>query len=619
MNSSIKLRKHNNNRSTSSKSKALTNENRNKEMLLAIEDTKKYYQIYYSNPNPLFLSQLKTKILNIFLSHYNLNDISVINKILKKYNYFETINLGPYNPQKNSKKTARIRNGKGRERITEGEKNKKEKEKKDKEIESLNIINRIIDGLGKHLSISEKIKNLTITNFEFDRNFALNLSTGIINNKSIEKLSINNCKITIDNYEILLKGLLNHEKIQYLNLSNNIDFDDKYGDIIGRIISRQTYRRDLAIWLCGLRNEKPLTNDYTLGLISINLNGNKLSNLSAESITTSLASDQYIRSIILTNNSFERDSCKKFIYMLRRNLTLLNVDLRGNPGYDENIKYRLVLKMSKNIRYLYYQFQNKVFTLSEYKKFTKFIDASFYETNIPEDIIKQFNDNIHNDEGKLKISTNINKKNNMNIKTQDKSNIINKDKNNSIEKEDSKNKKINSKEKNISHPSINSNSKNKKINNIKHNNLSESKKKYKEGIIINNKIDNKYNKSLSIDKNYTNKLLQENLLLKRKIIEFKAKEIQKKLGKQINLPDNNVNLENNFNEIDELLDKLNKVMNPTKIKNNTKFSNNKNLNKNKERKINNINKNKLKDYNKNEDSINEKEDKFNNIDYFDII
>ena len=618
MNSSIKLRK-NNNKSTSSKRKALTNENRNKEMLLAIEDTKNYYQIYYSNPNPLFLSQLKTKILNIFLSHYNLNDISVISKILKKYNYFETINLGPYDPKKNSQKTTRIRNGKGREPITEGEKNKKEKEKKDKEIESLNIINRIIDGLGKHLSLSEKIKNLTITNFEFVRNLALNLSNGIINNKSIEKLSINNCKISIDNYEILLKGLLNHEKIQYLNLSNNIDFDDKYGDIIGRIISRQTYRRDLAIWLCGLRNEKPLTNDYTLGLISINLNGNKLSNLSAESITTSLASDQYIRSIILTNNSFERDACKKFIYMLRRNLTLLNVDLRGNPGYDENIKYRLVLKMSKNIRYLYYQFQNKVFTLSEYKKFTKFIDTSFYATNIPEEIIKQFNDNIHSDEGKLEMPTNINQKNNMSIKIQDKSNIINKGKNNSIEKDDSTNKKINSREKNISHPSINSNSKNKKINIIKHNNLSESKKNKKQGIIINNKIYNKNNKSLSIDKNYTNKLLQENLLLKRKIIEFKAKEIQKKLGKQINLPDNNDNLENNFNEIDELLDKLNKVINPMKIKNNTKFINNKNVNKNEERKNNNINKNELKNYNKNEDSINEKEEKFNNIDYFDII
>ena len=60
-------------------------------------------------------------------------------------------------------------------------------------------------------------------------------------------------------------------------------------------------------------------------------------------------------------------------------------------------------------------------------------------------------------------------------------------------------------------------------------------------------------------------------------------------------------------------------MNPMKIKNNTKFNNDKHVNKYEERKINNINQNELKDYNKNEDSINEKEEKFNNIDYFDII
>ena len=40
--------------------------------------------------------------------------------------------------------------------------------------------------------------------------------------------------------------------------------------------------------------------------------------------------------------------------MLRRNTTLLNIDLRDYPGYDDNIKYRLVLKMSKNIKHLYF-------------------------------------------------------------------------------------------------------------------------------------------------------------------------------------------------------------------------------------------------------------------------
>lgn len=231
MYSSKKLRKKNKIIKTT-RSKTLTNFHQKNEMPLAIEDTKKYYQIYYSNPNPLFISQLKTTTLNIFLTNYTLNDISVINKILRKYTYFKEINLAPYDPLKKSQKSTKFKNE--REPITQGEKNKKEKEEKDKEIEHLNIIN-------KHLSLSKNIENLSIFNFNFDQKLALNLSEGIINNKSIKKLNLNNCQLSIDAYEILLKGLLNHEKIEYLNLSNN-NFEDKYGNIIGRIISRQTYR-----------------------------------------------------------------------------------------------------------------------------------------------------------------------------------------------------------------------------------------------------------------------------------------------------------------------------------------------------------------------------------------
>ena len=60
---------------------------------LAIEYAKKCYTIYNTNPNSLFISLLKTTSLNIILSNYNLNDISVMNKILKKYFYFNNITL----------------------------------------------------------------------------------------------------------------------------------------------------------------------------------------------------------------------------------------------------------------------------------------------------------------------------------------------------------------------------------------------------------------------------------------------------------------------------------------------------------------------------------------------
>ena len=348
-----------NNKSKTERSKTTGNYYRKTKKLtenqLAIEETKKLYQKYYENPNPLFISQLKTETINLYLSNFKYNDIIVINKILNKYYFFKYLTLAPEDPNRKNKTN---RNKNGREPITEGEKVKLAKEKRDQEIENMHKINKITSGIGKHLITSDNLIVLSIMNFDIDQSFAQNLSKGISENKSIHVLCINNCKMSIESYEMLLKGLLNHEKIEYLDLSNN-NLGDKYGNMIGRIIARQTYRRDQEIWLYGLRNEFPLTNDYTLGLIKINLDGNLLSSYAADCITTSLASDQYVRSIILTNNSMDTNSCKKFIYMLRRNMTLLNIDLRENPGYDENIKIRLVMKMSKNIHNLYIQFKNK--------------------------------------------------------------------------------------------------------------------------------------------------------------------------------------------------------------------------------------------------------------------
>ena len=42
-----------------------------------------------------------------------------------------------------------------------------------------------------------------------------------------------------------------------------------------------------------------------------------------------------------------------FIKIMRKNNVLLNLDLQNNPGYDEEIHARIVMKMSKNIKILY--------------------------------------------------------------------------------------------------------------------------------------------------------------------------------------------------------------------------------------------------------------------------
>ena len=269
------------------------------------------YQKYYANPNIYILNQLKENYLALYLNHLSIKDISILSEILLKYFYFQQIELSPSDPQKSESTNKRYKNN---------------KEIREKQEKLRNMANKILVGISKHLSLSKTILNLSIINFDLIPKYCEYLSKGIIDNKSLQGLKISNCQIQLKSYELLLKGLLYHTAITYLDLSNN-NFGDRYGNMISRIIIRQAQRRDQIIWSYGLRNEKPLNNDYKKGLISINLSGNKLGNDSAELIANALGTDQYLRAIYLNENKIENSSCKKFIYMMRKNLCLLTIDL----------------------------------------------------------------------------------------------------------------------------------------------------------------------------------------------------------------------------------------------------------------------------------------------------
>ena len=583
-----KSRSKSKNKTTRSKTSSnfFNKEKKIKENDMALEDTGKYYQKYYEAPNSLFTSQLKTTSIKIFLNSYKLNDVLVMARIFSKYKYFKSFILAPTDPSKKNSKVVR-RNP--REPITEGEKLKISRQNKDAEVERLNMINRITIGLGRHLAITDQLSELTIDSFDIDRKFAQNVSYGIMKNNSLETLNVNNCKMGIEAYEILLKGLLNHIKIGTLNLKNN-NMGDKFGNMIGRIIARQTYRRDQIIWLYSLRNEIPKNNDHTIGLISLDLSRNELSSYSADCITTALASDQYVRSIILTYNQFDKESCKKFIYMLRKNMGLLNIDLRHNPGYDDNVKKRLVMKMSKNIRYLSSQFKNGVYTEEEYKKLKKYINPSFFNDNIPKEIVQFYNKNLQ--------SNILNSFLNINTETsKDRSNSKNKNKNNNnkVMSDIQNNKKENSYS-NVSKnsPSILNSNSNKKNKNNKKN-------------VIKNVSGNGDGNAQNKD---SDKLLQENLILKRIILELKAQNIQKEYGKKLNVPKfyNENNLNKNYQKANKLFDDLEQIMytiGSDKKENGAKNNNNNINNKSNDKKLNDI---KLNDKKLNEKKLNDKKE-----------
>ena len=541
---------------------------------MAIEDCKRLYQKYYSYPSSSLLNQLNENNLKLYLERLTFKDISVISKLLSKYYYFQQIEVSMFDP--NKLETTTTRKTYRPIILSKEEISKIENEKKIKLKDAKNMINKIIVSISNHLSNSNSIISLSLNKIELNQKYFEILSKGIINNNSLQSISITDSKILLNSYELLLESLLNHNLLYYLDLSNN-NFGDKYGKMISRIIIRQFQRRDQIVWSFGLRNEIPLTNDYKKGLIYINLNGNNLSKDSADSISNALNSDQYIRAIHLNNNKFDNYSCKKFIYMMRNNLSILTIDLRGNPGYNNYIHSRLVMKMSKNIRYLYQQYKKGEYSEEEFESFKIFIDVSFFDVDIPQNIVEFYNNNLPENLNENEI--NEKKLNNENIKT------------------DIEEKKV------MTHIKVEDEEEENDFN-LNNRNIN---------------IFNKINKSANVAEE-NKKLYNENLRLKKQIIELKAINLQKKLNGEINhnknISNNNINIKNNndsnnesksdiendYQKVELLIKELNDLMN--------KIEKKKSKQKSKHKKKNNDNNEKEKEIiigNKKEININNKE------------
>ena len=391
---------------TSSSSKRLLNSTSNKKLinssssssslkraqqqpyLKAVEAYRKLCIKSYTTPNPSFIALLKTGNLNIFLDNYTLKDIININKIISKHYIFKQIILSPFDLQKGESNDHRRSKPKTSSSLplTQVE---KDKEQREHQQSKLQMLYHIVQAIAKNLCMSNKVNFFSLYQLTLTKEHTSFISEGINENKSLQGFFVRNCTLPLDAYEILLKGLLTHERVEFLDLSEN-NLTDKYGNMISRIIARQTQRRDQVIWAYGLRNERPLTNDYTKGLISINLSGNKLGEMSAEQISNALMYDQYIRAIDLSSNDFSDNACKKFIYMMRKNRTLLMINLKDNPGYDLNIHARLVMKMANNIKVLYQQFRDRKFEMEEFVSLKGFIDPTFFDVDMPEEIAREF-------------------------------------------------------------------------------------------------------------------------------------------------------------------------------------------------------------------------------------
>ena len=536
------------------KSQRSKSQNRKNEKLSAIEELKRLYHKYNLYPTTSLLNQLNSKYIKIFFNEFSIRDITVLSQILSEFYFLQSIQISPHDPEKPEEITSKRKYLPAF--VLQKENKRKLKERKMKQVKYKTMFNKIIYALAKQISKSKQIISLLLNKLEFNEKYSQILSKSISDNNSLQNFGITNSKLDLNSYEILLESLLNQNVLSFLDLSNN-DFGDKYGYMISRIISRHSQRRDQVIWFYSLRNELPPSNEYKKGLMFINLNGNNLSKDSAECISSVLYSDQYIRAIYLNNNKFDNSSCKKFIYMMRKNLTILTIDLRENPGYDEDIHHRLVLKMSKNIRYLFQQYKMKEYTKDEFEQLKEFIDISFFDVNIPQDIVEFYNNNIPttiNTDDEKEEGYDLSEEYKKNIKTEFEGNQINKIKNKILGNDEDIDKIKNNKYNNTNYMDINSNI------------LEENKKLY-----------------------------AENIKLKKQIIELKAKKLN--LGKDLN---NNIEskenkiiktesvLEDDYNKVELLINELNELMNKIEektaiIENNKKLNVNKKLKDSKEK------------------------------------
>ena len=540
---------------TSSNWTQRTQRRRKNQKLLAIEECKRLYQKYYAYPSSSLLKQLNENCLNLFLEDLNYSDVNVIRELLQKFYHFQQILISPTDP--NKPEPICIRRKSRPTRLTEGEKNHLERIKKSKEKNTTHLIYRLIICISKHLPLTKSLISFALDGIELIKKYCEYITKGLSKNKSLQFLSITNSKMPLDSYNFLVESLLDHPSLSFLDLSNN-NFDDKYGKIINRLIARHMQRRDQIIWSYGLRNEMPLTNDYKKGLISINLNGNNLSSDAAEYISSALYSDQYIRAVYLNNNKMDKPSCKKFIYMMRKNLYILTIDLRGNPGYDNSIHPRLVMKMSKNIRFLYQQYKKGEYSEDEFEGLKQFIDITFFDVDIPQNVVDFYNDNLpenmdedeDKDDNEVKTGLEVNK--NMSDIPEARE-----------EDED----------------------------------LTKTGK-------ISNNINDKSNKSFNIVEE-NKKLYTENLKLKKQLIELKVKNLQKKLLGYKNQNINEINesresksesIDSDYNRVELLINELNELMNKIEQKKShrklkEKIKNQKESDKNSANENNNINNN----------------------------
>lgn len=327
--------------------------------------------IQLSNP---FLNMVKYDFLQIYIENMSLKEVQILSKVLFRYFYFKKINISLVNTQSSKFSNNIYQKSKPlviRQVNLKTEEDKKEVDKlKEKNKDFITKINVLINAICIQLVKSNELTHLTINGLSFAFKHSKDLKNSLSKNKTLVHFILNNCNFfestsqffinedkieSLDNKEcnqdqvdLILESFLSHDKIEQIEVMGN-NLNDKISKTISRILVRQTQLRDQKLWLNGLRNDS-LSNYFLSGLIVIDLSNNKITSEACESISYALISDNYLKKICLKDNHISEIGCRHLSKMLNFNNSLLNVDLRNNPGFDDHYKMKFKYKLSKNIK-----------------------------------------------------------------------------------------------------------------------------------------------------------------------------------------------------------------------------------------------------------------------------
>ena len=171
-----------------------------------------------------------------------------------------------------------------------------------------------------------------------------------------------------------------NEKIEVLEFSN-CGLNNKSSSSIKRIINNHAKRRDENFWLNDHLGKT--SKIISKGIVKLVLSKNLFSDQFVTELLPILRYDQYLITLDLSDNSIKSNGIFNLIDWVESARNVLNLNLKGNPGYTDVIHKRLIKGLRRNIKRVKVD-KNKLKKMIKKKLITKELLAQCDNNDIEE-------------------------------------------------------------------------------------------------------------------------------------------------------------------------------------------------------------------------------------------